>query len=340
MACKQCGKKGCKGHPMKGFYGGTSYATGLTPAEEQQQQEMQMQRLQAPLMQNAPQMTQEPTSEEVAGQVASGYAMNKGVDTTVNAMGGQTGQLTNSITDIISGNPMGTAAGDATFEAIVGPGGGVNATDAVLNQANTAAADAAVAGAGGEMLGSALGGFGGAAVSDLMTKGEVDEKTLLKGGLAMGANMIVPGSGFIVGPALTAMGLQDGTENLQRPQLMKPEGLPMEQSMDPEEMAKAGLMGIVPYLIAKQHFQDGTSNVTKKGSPLSDYKKTSTGAVADADYSRRIQAINEYRQGIPNYQQLPGGGMADMNASIYFEEMRKQAQRENAKRIKDAMGEQ
>jgi hypothetical protein len=58
---------------------------------------------------------------------------------------------------------------------------------------------------------SAVAGMGGAVASDLLTKGKVDEKTLLKGGLAMGANMLLPGSGMLVGPALSALGLQDGT---------------------------------------------------------------------------------------------------------------------------------
>jgi hypothetical protein len=105
---------------------------------------------------------------------------------------------------------LGEEAGDAAFDAIVGEGGGVAATDATLSAANDAAAEATAKATGG-LASSALSGMGGAAAADLLTKGKVDEKTLLKGGLAMGANMLLPGSGFLVGPAMSALGLQDGT---------------------------------------------------------------------------------------------------------------------------------
>ena len=108
---------------------------------------------------------------------------------------------------------LGEEAGDAAFKAVAGDGiemGGKAVTDTMLSSANDAAAEATAKATGG-LASSALSGMGGAAAADLLTKGKVDEKTLLKGGLAMGANMLLPGSGFLVGPAMSALGLQDGT---------------------------------------------------------------------------------------------------------------------------------
>ena len=290
--CPTCGKSncGCKGYaqgtemisPM-GYYLGTPEAAPPQPQEEINVG--QGARAQARIVPEQ----QGPTAGQRAGQMAASTAMNEGmgaISEPVSSFAGDQALALKAQTIGLNPAEVANLGGAVPTKAMMGP--------LTQEAATKAATDTAVNAAGG-MASSALSGFGGAAVGDLLTKGTVDEKTLLKGGLAMGANMLLPGSGFLVGPALTALGLEDGTTEV------KPKAL---------------------------------------AAPLTDYKKTSTGAVADADYSRRIQAINEYRQGIPNYQQLPGGGMADMNASIYFEEMNKQAQRENAKRIRDAMGEQ
>jgi len=178
--------------PM-GYYSGSLYAEA-TPQQEQQMMAMQPGvRLQAPMAQ--------PEGPNAMQTAVQGAAMNEALDPVtdyVKDQGAQalTGQTSSAIAD--------AAAKEASKSAV----------DAGVAISKDMAADAgaeAVKAAGGGALNSALSGFGGAAATDLLTKGEVDEKTLLKGGLAMGANMLLPGSGFLVGPALSALGLKDGT---------------------------------------------------------------------------------------------------------------------------------
>ena len=197
-----------------GYYGGTGAAGDLNALEEQR-------RLLAAQGGNAPTVAAvtPPAMEKEAaplGSAISKMGAQKASDIGTEYVSSQPSMLMSSIKDRIAGNPLGTTAGDVAFDSVVGADGGVNATQAVLDQANTAADAASSAAAGGtaNLASSAAGGFGGAVVGDLLTEGKVDEKTLLKGGLAMGANMLLPGSGFIVGPLLSSLGLENGTNSV------------------------------------------------------------------------------------------------------------------------------
>lgn len=204
MMCS-CGEpKGsckCGTSEVKGYYMGD--AGVATPQQEQEMMAMQPGfRAQAPL---APPEGPSPLTQTAAGLASapvSNYAM------------GQGSMAFNAAKDRIAGDTLGTAAGDAAFDASL-EGAKTSLADATTEQLISAdaaglAAEGATDAASGAAS-SALSGFGGAAAADLLTKGKVDEKTLLKGGLAMGANMLLPGSGFLVGPAMGLLGLQDGT---------------------------------------------------------------------------------------------------------------------------------
>ena len=77
--------------------------------------------------------------------------------------------------------------------------------------AGKAAKEAATKSFGG-IGNSAMSGFGGAIATDLLTKGKVDKDTMLKGGAAMAANMLLPGSGVLAAPLMSVLGLKGGTE--------------------------------------------------------------------------------------------------------------------------------
>jgi len=196
MMCS-CGKpKGsckCGTSKVKGYYMGD--AAVATPQQEQEMMAMLPGfRAQAPLA--PPEEGPSPLAQAATGLATapvSNYVMEQG------------SMALDSAKDLMGGKVIGETAGDAAYKTAVE--GGKSATEAV--KASAAATDAATAASGAAS--SALSGFGGAAAADLLTKGKVDEKTLLKGGLAMGANMLLPGSGFLVGPVLSAFGLQDGT---------------------------------------------------------------------------------------------------------------------------------
>jgi len=176
--------------PM-GYYMGD--AAVATPQEQQEMMAIQPGvRMQAPA----------PTPEEPdpMQQAVQGVAMNEAISPVVGYAKDQGAQA-------LTGQTSGAIADAAAKEA------SKSAVDAGVAISKDMAADAgaeAVKAAGGGALNSALSGIGGAAAADLLTKGKVDEKTLLKGGLAMGANMLLPGSGFLVGPAMSALGLKDG----------------------------------------------------------------------------------------------------------------------------------
>jgi len=122
------------------------------------------------------------------------YNMGKGFVT-----GGMEGYTT-------ARNAAKTLVGDrATADALAA--GGKEATEAV----GKAAGDAAKNSFGG-LSNSAMSGFGGAIATDLLTKGKVDKDTMLKGGAAMAANMLLPGSGVLAAPLMSVLGLKGGTE--------------------------------------------------------------------------------------------------------------------------------
>jgi hypothetical protein len=215
--CTACGKSncGCAGYSQgtpKVSPMGYSYGTYGADQERDLESAVQAQAIDAgPTYAAAPLAPQGPSAGE---QALTGVAA-----TQATGMAKDAGSMAfNAAKDKLAGETLGTAAGDAAFDASLKKAGTslaeagteqLIAADAAGMAAEEAGKSAATA-AGGAAS-SALSGFGGAAAADLLTKGKVDEKTLLKGGLAMGANMLLPGSGFLVGPALSALGLQDGT---------------------------------------------------------------------------------------------------------------------------------
>ena len=253
---------------VKGYYDGSLYAE----ATPQQQQEMMAMapgvRMQAP--------TPTPEGPDPMQQAVQGVAMREAISPVVDYAkeGGKqalSGQTRGAIMDKAMNSEAVQKAGDVAFEAIAGDG--VNASDAMLSAANDAAAKAtaeagskagaeAVKAAGGGALNSALSGIGGAAAADLLTKGKVDEKTLLKGGLAMGANMLLPGSGFLVGPAMSALGLKDGM--MEVPPMGYAGGTPGIVGMLADDEGRDKLKELAGGTIVGKAlgFKDGTAKMT------------------------------------------------------------------------------
>jgi hypothetical protein len=268
--CMACGQSncGCKGY---------SYGTDAAYADPVQEAEIaSFQGTQAQINPNAIPPQQGPSEAE---QMAMGEAQKQGM-TYAKDQGAQAfaGQTRGAIMDTAMNSEAVQKAGDTAFEAVVGSDGGVGASEAVLSAANDAAAKAtadagskagaeAVKAAGGGALNSALSGMGGAAAADLLTKGKVDEKTLLKGGLAMGANMLLPGSGFLVGPAMAALGLKDGM--MEVPPMGYANGT---TKMTPVEERQA------PLLLAAEK---------------PDYRRLSSGGWADLNFSKRTLEQNK-----------------------------------------------
>jgi hypothetical protein len=242
--CMACGQSncGCKGY---------SYGTDAAYADPVQQAEIaSFQGAQAQINPNAIPPQQGPSEAE---QMAMGEAQKQGMsyakDQGAQALSGQT-----------SGAIADAAAKEASKSAV----------DAGVAISKDMAADAgteAVKAAGGGALNSALSGMGGAAAADLLTKGKVDEKTLLKGGLAMGANMLLPGSGFLVGPAMAALGLKDGM--MEVPPMGYADGT---TKMTPVEERQA------PLLLAAEK---------------PDYRRLSSGGWADLNFSKRTLEQNK-----------------------------------------------
>jgi len=244
--CMACGQSncGCKGY---------SYGTDAVYADPVQEAEIaSFQGTQAQINPGAI-PTQGPSEAE---QMAMGEAQKQGMayakDQGAQALSGQT-----------SGAIADAAAKEASKSAV----------DAGVAISKDMAADAgteAVKAAGGGALNSALSGMGGAAVGDLVTKGKVDEKTLLKGGLAMGANMLLPGSGFLVGPAMSALGLKDGM--MEVPPMGYADGTAKMTPVEERPMLQA------PLLLAAEE---------------PDYRRLSSGGMADLNFSKRTLEQNK-----------------------------------------------
>jgi hypothetical protein len=259
--CMACGQSncGCKGY---------SYGTDAAYADPVQEAEIaSFQGTQAQINPNAIPPQQGPSEAE---QMAMGEAQKQGMSYAKD----QSSMAFNAAKDSLAGNPLGAAAGDAAFDASLKEAGTslaeagteqLIAADAAGMAAEEAGKSAATA-AGG-VASSALSGMGGAAAADLLTKGKVDEKTLLKGGLAMGANMLLPGSGFLVGPAMAALGLKDGM--MEVPPMGYANGT---TKMTPVEERQA------PLLLAAEK---------------PDYRRLSSGGWADLNFSKRTLEQNK-----------------------------------------------
>jgi hypothetical protein len=279
MMCS-CGKRkgacNCKGYAygsekIQGYYmGDTAVAT---PQEQQEMMAMQPGvRMQAP----AP----TPEGPNELQQAVKGVAMSEALSPVTDYVKDQGSMAFSSAKDLIGGQALGTnaagAAGQAAQEAAIksAEAAGKSATETGLSGIK-AGADAATAAQGAteaaKGLGSsALSGFGGAAAADLLTKGKVDEKTLLKGGLAMGANMLLPGSGFLVGPAMSALGLKDGM--MEVPPVGYADGTAKMTPVEERPMLQA------PLLLAAEE---------------PDYRRLSSGGMADLNFSKRTLEQNK-----------------------------------------------
>jgi len=263
MMCS-CGKRkgacNCKGYAygsekIQGYYmGDTAVAT---PQEEQEMMAMQPGvRMQAP----AP----TPEGPDPMQQAVQGVAMNEAISPVVGYAKDQGSMAISSAKDLMSGADIGSNAYKVAAEKAIEGGADV----AAAQTAGTTAAEGAAA-AGGAAS-SALSGFGGAAAADLLTKGKVDEKTLLKGGLAMGANMLLPGSGFLVGPAMSALGLKDGM--MEVPPMGYANGTAKMTPVEERPMLQA------PLLLAAEE---------------PDYRRLSSGGMADLNFSKRTLEQNK-----------------------------------------------
>ena len=274
MMCS-CGKRkgtcNCKGYaygtkmasPM-GYYMGD--AEVATPQEEQEMMAMQPGvRVQA--------ATPTPEGPNAMQAAVGGVAMNEALSPVTDFVKDQGSMALSSAKDLIGGQTVGTtaanAAGDAAFDASLDKAS-TSLADASVDQiidasaSGAAASDAAMEGASkaAGMGSSALSGFGGAAAADLLTKGKVDEKTLLKGGLAMGANMLLPGSGFLVGPAMSMLGLKDGM--MEVPPMGYAGGSPTIVGMLADDEGRDKLKELAGGTVVGKAlgFKDGTAKMT------------------------------------------------------------------------------